>query len=42
MAQKEDREICKYFQFLFWGGEMTAAELKQKSSRGKPRLGILS
>ena len=42
MTQKEDSEICKYFQFFFWGGEMTAAKLKKKSSRGKLRLGILS
>ena len=51
--KKKNRESCKYFQFLFWGvcvcvegggrgREMMVAKLKQKSSRGKTSLGILS
>ena len=40
--KKKNRETCKYFQFLFWGGEMMAAKPKQKSSRGKSRLGLIS
>ena len=31
--EKKNRESCKYFQFLFWGGEMMAAQAKLKQKR---------
>ena len=31
--EKKKRESCKYFQFLFWGGEMMAARAKLKQKR---------
>ena len=37
MAQKEEQGSCKFFQFLFWGGEMMAGKLL-KQNRGKPSL----
>ena len=31
--KKKNRESCKYFQFLFWDGEMMAAKLPKQKSR---------